>query len=147
MSFGQIYTSTTHPSADFFALQSSVTPDATDYIGTSPACRSAIQRRFPAVLKRDGLAVSNHVLYVGQPIFWPKSLKFWLYNLQVLTLFWAINFLRLQLQNNSALDVEVNPEVYSCTLSFEIKKKLFNFGDGILISTLITTVESNLRTS
>jgi len=30
----------------------------------------------------------------------------------------------LQLQNNSALDVEVDPEVYSCTLSLEIKKKL-----------------------
>jgi len=28
----------------------------------------------------------------------------------------------LQLQNNSTLGVEVNPEVYSCTLSFEIKK-------------------------
>jgi len=27
---GQIYTSTTHASADFFALQSSVTSDATD---------------------------------------------------------------------------------------------------------------------
>jgi len=27
----------------------------------------------------------------------------------------------LQLQNNSALGVEVNPEVYSCTLSFEKK--------------------------
>jgi len=38
-----------------------------------------------------------------------------------LTLFQRINFQRLQLQNNSALGVEVNPEVYSCTLSFEIK--------------------------
>jgi len=28
----------------------------------------------------------------------------------------------LQAQNNSALGLEVNPEVYSCTLSFEIKK-------------------------
>jgi len=26
----------------------------------------------------------------------------------------------LQLQNNSALGVEVNPEAYSCTLCFEI---------------------------
>jgi len=30
----------------------------------------------------------------------------------------------LQLQNNSALGVVVNPKVYSCALSFEIKKKL-----------------------
>jgi len=30
----------------------------------------------------------------------------------------------LQLQNNSALGVEVNPEGYSCTLCFEI----LNFG-------------------
>jgi len=41
-----------------------------------------------------------------------------------LTLVWPINFLRLQLQNNSVSGVEANPEVYSCTLSFEIKKKL-----------------------
>jgi len=27
----------------------------------------------------------------------------------------------LQLQNNSASGVEVNPEVYACTLSFELK--------------------------
>jgi len=54
----------------------------------------------------------------------------------------------LQLQNNSALGFDVNQEMYSCTLSFEFKKiGLFNFGDDILISTLITTVESNLRTS
>jgi len=33
---GQIYRSTTHASADFFALQSSVTSDATDYIAISP---------------------------------------------------------------------------------------------------------------
>ena len=39
-----------------------------------------------------------------------------------MTLFWPINFQRLQLQNNSALGVEVNPEVYLCTLSFESKK-------------------------
>jgi len=30
----------------------------------SPAYRSAIHGSFPAVSKRDGLAVSNHVLYV-----------------------------------------------------------------------------------
>ena len=63
-------------------------------------------------------------LWLGQPIFWPKNLKFWLYKLQILTLFWPIIFLRLQLQNNSALSVEINPEVYSCTLSFETKKYL-----------------------
>jgi len=28
------------------------------------------------------------------------------------------------LQNNSALDVEVNPEAYSCTLCFKKKEKL-----------------------
>jgi len=45
----------------------------------------------------------------------------------------------LQLQNNSALGVEVDPGVYSCTLSFEIKKLV----DDILISTTadFTTVE------
>jgi len=39
-----------------------------------------------------------------------------------LTLFSPINFLRLQLQNNSDLGVEVNPEAYSysSTLCFEI---------------------------
>jgi len=55
--------------------------------------------------------------------------------------------LRLQLQNNSILGVEVYPEAYSCTLCFKILKNLVNFGDEILISKLITTVESNLRTS
>jgi len=54
----------------------------------------------------------------------------------------------LQLQNNSAQGVEVNPEAYSCTLSFEITKiSLFNFGDDILVSTLITTVESEHHTA
>jgi len=57
---------------------------------------------------------------VGQPIFQPKNLIFWLYNLQILTLFWPINFLFLQLQNSSVLGVEVNAEAYSCTLCFEI---------------------------
>jgi len=41
-----IYTCTTLAPDNFFALQSSVTSDATDNIGTSPAYRSAIQRRF-----------------------------------------------------------------------------------------------------
>ena len=44
------------------------------------------------------------------------------YNLQILTLFWPIHFLCLQLQTNSALGTEVNSEAYSCTISFEIKK-------------------------
>ena len=87
------------------------------------------------------------VSWLGQPMFWPTNLEFWLYNLQILTLFWPIYFMRFQLQNGSALGVEVNPETYSCTLCFEIKRNwLFNFGDDILIIT-ITTVESNLRTS
>jgi len=30
----------------------------------------------------------------------------------------------LQQKNSSALDVEVNPETHSCTLCFEMKKKL-----------------------
>jgi len=34
-----------------------------------------------------------------------------------------MNFLHLQLQNDSALGVEVNWETYSCTLYFEIKTK------------------------
>jgi len=80
--------------------------------------------------------------------FWPKNIKFLLYNLQIFTLFWPIHFLPLQLQNNSAQGVEVNPEAYSCTLSFEITKiSLFNFGDDILVSTLITTVESEHHTA
>jgi len=54
----------------------------------------------------------------------------------------------LQLQYNSALGVEVNPKAYPCTLSFEIQKIwLYIFRDDVLVSTLITTVESNLRTS
>jgi len=54
----------------------------------------------------------------------------------------------LELQNNLALGVEDNPDVCSCAISFKIKKIwLFKFGDDILISTLITTVEPNLRTS
>jgi len=32
--------------------------------------------------------------------------------------------MRLQLQNNSALGLEFNPEGYSCTVSFEIFKNL-----------------------
>jgi len=52
----------------------------------------------------------------------------------------------LQLPNYSALGLEVNPEAYS--VCFETKKNLvFNFGDDLLISTLITKVVSNLRTS
>jgi len=60
-----------------------------------------------------------------------------------------MNFLRLLLQNISALGVEVNPETNSCTLCFEIKKiGCLTLGmDDILISTLINTEESNLRTS
>jgi len=50
--------------------------------------------------------------WLGRPIFWPENLQFWLCNLQILTLFWPIEFLRLQLQNNSALGVDVNPEAY-----------------------------------
>jgi len=56
--------------------------------------------------------------------FLPKNLKFWLYNLQILTLLWLINFLRLQLQSNSAVGVEVNPEAYSCAPCFKILKYL-----------------------
>ena len=33
-----------------------------------------------------------------QPIFWPKNFKFCLCNLQILTLFWPVNFLHLQLK-------------------------------------------------
>jgi len=58
-----------------------------------------------------------------------------------LTLFRPINFLRLQLQNNSALDVEVNPEAYSCTLKLRNFEKFdcSTFGDDILISTVATS--------
>jgi len=40
-----------------------------------------------------------------------------------LTLYLPINFLYLQLQNNSDLGVEFNPEAYLCTL-LRNKKKL-----------------------
>jgi len=48
----------------------------------------------------------SHLIWVwGNQFFWYEygatnfqNLKFWLYNLQNLTLFWSINFLRLQLQ-------------------------------------------------
>jgi len=53
----------------------------------------------------------------------------------------------LQLQNNSALGVVVNPEAYSCTLSFEIKKIVSIFGEDVQISTFITKVVANLRRS
>jgi len=75
----------------------------------------------PLVFGRGPVLV---LLIIRATNFWPKNLKFWLYNLQILTLFWPINFLRLQLQNNSALGVEVNPETYSYTLCFEILKYL-----------------------
>ena len=35
---------------------------------------------------------------LGQTFFWPKKQKFWLYYLQILTLFWPINFLHFQLK-------------------------------------------------
>jgi len=44
---------------------------------------------------------------MGKSIFWPTNLKFCLYNLQILTLFWLNYFLPLQLQNDSAFSVEV----------------------------------------
>ena len=69
---------------------------------------------------------------LGQPIFWPKDFKFWLYNLQILTSFWPINFLRLQLQNSSALGVKVNPETYSCTLSIRNYKKFGSLTSGMI---------------
>ena len=44
--------------------------------------------------QRCSLQVSNvSWLWLEQAIFWPKNLKFWLYNLQILTLFWPMNFL------------------------------------------------------
>jgi len=83
---------------------------------------------------------------VGQPISWPENLKIYLYNLQILSSFWPINFLHLQLQNNSALGVAVNPEACSCSLCFQIIGCL-TLGMTYWISALINTVESNLRTS
>jgi len=42
----------------------------------------------------------------------------------------------LQLQNDSALGVEVNPEAYLCTLLRNLKNiGMFNFGGDILINT------------
>jgi len=51
----------------------------------------------------------------------------------------------LQLQTSSALGVEVDPEAFSCTLCFEIKKMFVNFGDDVLISTLSTPAESRVK--
>jgi len=81
-------------------------------------------RRQPENFWEGKRAINAFVLQyvIGQPIFWPKSLKFWLYNLKFWLYFWPIHFLHLQLQNNSGLGVEVNPEAYSCTQCFEIKK-------------------------
>jgi len=87
-------------------------------------------------------------LSLGQPIFWPKNFKFWLYNLQILTLFWPINFLRLQLQNISSMVLRLTQKhIDALKASKFLKIRLFNFGDDILIYTLLTTVKSNLRTS
>jgi len=53
----------------------------------------------------------------------------------------------LQLQNNSTLGVDLNQEAYSFMhYTSKFKKWLFSFGGDILTSTLITTVETNLRT-
>ena len=50
-----------------------------------------------------GFVIMNRIykLYLGQPIFLTKNVKFWLYNLQILTLFWPIHFLHLQLNENA----------------------------------------------
>jgi len=69
---------------------------------------------------------------VGQPIYWPKNFKFWLYKLHILTSFWPTNFLRLQLQNNSALGAEVNSETYSYTLGFRNHKKFGCLTSGMI---------------
>ena len=85
---------------------------------------------------------------LGKANFVPKNVQFWLCNLQILSLLWPVNFLRLQLQNNSALGVELTQKHVHALYASKFKKNwLFNFRDDILISTLTTTVESNLRTS
>ena len=61
---------------------------------------------------------------IRQPIFWPKNVKFSLKNLLILTLFWVINFLRLKLQNNSAIGVDVTSEANS----FRILQTFKEFG-------------------
>jgi len=44
-----------------FKVHQSVKSDAMDHMPISPAYRSAIQRRLPDVLERDGLADISHV--------------------------------------------------------------------------------------
>jgi len=44
-----------------FKVHQSVKSNAMDYMPVSPAYRSAVQRRLPEVLERDGLADTNHV--------------------------------------------------------------------------------------
>jgi len=65
---------------------------------------------------------SSNYSWLGQPVFWPKNLNFWVYNIKILTVSWPINFMCLQLQTNSVLGVEVHSEAYSCTPCFELKK-------------------------
>jgi len=95
-------------------------------------------RQFPlANLFQTGLANAYRATYawvfiIIYVITRQPNLKFWLYTFQILTLFWPINFLRLQLQNNSAVGVEVKPEVHSCTLSFDIKQKFGCLTSGMI---------------
>jgi len=44
-----------------FKVHQSVKSDVMDYMPISPAYRSAVQRRLPDVLGRDGLAYASHV--------------------------------------------------------------------------------------
>ena len=44
-----------------FKVHQSVKSDAMGYIPISPAYRSAVKRRLPDVLERDGLADASHV--------------------------------------------------------------------------------------
>jgi len=85
---------------------------------------------------------------IGQPIFWRKNLKFWLQNLQILTLLRLINFLRLKLQNNSAFGVDVNSEANSFRMLQTFKEfGYLTLAMIYLVSTLKATVESNLGIS
>jgi len=47
---------------------------------------------------------------IGQPIFWPKNLKFWFENLQILTLFWLIQLPAFETANSFSFWSEAQPE-------------------------------------
>ena len=67
---------------------------------------------------------SHPVLSVGQSLFWPKDVTFWFHNLQFLTLFWPINFLRFQLKCGMESIIIYSVRKQTDVGSLEIKQKV-----------------------